>query len=304
MNDLGPRTTTEELYKLPPTLVKFIRDCTVYFGNLSVFDQYCVWRYTIGSASINKFLIFGSIGGPSGKDFPTINNAIFWTSLFFKYFNSSFSGVITRALPNSMLKYGKLFTNPENYSRFDKRNQALIAEDIIRKYIVVLNKILRGAPKVGKGGITVYKVASRYPDLPGEGVNFSPKVVKQMPFNSTTISPYFNFAPFIAIESACCLFEIHIPEGFKGVMFVPEEFHAYPFEKEILLPPGVSFDIKRQYNADLHYVDKDQINLKLIQDKNNIVMGPVYEISEYAPCRNGSCQIGSKIFTLYECVLR
>src|SRR5437867_3152472 len=94
INSLGPRYSQQKDYIFPKTLLDFMLKCTNYISSLSLFGQYCIWRYTIGSASINKYLIFNGIGGPSGNDTSTISNAIYWTQLFFKYHNNTFGSKV------------------------------------------------------------------------------------------------------------------------------------------------------------------------------------------------------------------
>src|ERR1700761_7402559 len=74
-------------YNVPVPLRKFMLKCTKYIGKLSLFEQYTIWRYTIGSASINTFLIFSKISN--------IKNTLYWCYLFFLYWkntNTAFGG--------------------------------------------------------------------------------------------------------------------------------------------------------------------------------------------------------------------
>ena len=74
----GPDQTETYIYK--QSLLQLINDSVRYVGGLSNFDRYCVWRYTIGSASVNSQLIFDK----------TSDNAPFWTYLFFKYYKNTY----------------------------------------------------------------------------------------------------------------------------------------------------------------------------------------------------------------------
>src|SRR4030095_6164857 len=66
---------------LSKPLLKFMQDCTNYFCTLIPFDQYVIWRYTIGSATINNNLIFGLAG----------EHAKYWCYLFFLYFYNTYN---------------------------------------------------------------------------------------------------------------------------------------------------------------------------------------------------------------------
>jgi hypothetical protein len=267
MQSYGPNLS--ETYTYNAGVLKFIDQCTKYVSSLSDFDKFCVWRYTIGSASVNSYLIFGKLS----------ENSVRWTYLFFLYYKNTFG-----------IKY---LHEPAAYAQYSLKKQQEIAEFLIQTYILKLQSIIVQAPKVSIP-FHVFKVAGKYPGLDIGNVS-------QLPFNSTTISPYFNFAPFISPESDCCFFDILLPTG-ATCLFVPQEYHAYPFEMEILLPHSCIFKVEDIRSSKLNYIDPKTVKMEQVQNKNRIRFGPVYSINEYKPCGIMNCKIQTKKFNVYDTV--
>lgn len=290
----GPKQTKDDSLNGPAKqylnhpVLSHMRKCIKYLSNLSTFQQYCVWRYTIGSASINSYLIFNKLS----------DNSRYWVYLFFAYYRNTFERVEKGEIPRGFTRYKVLFEEPERFQALPFNAQMNIAGDIIVKYIKILQKVILECPAT-KEEFNVYKVSSYYPQLPSPNpLEFTPTMVLQLPFNSTTISPNFNFAPFIKPESNCCFFVIRIPKGSR-VLYVDQDFHAYPFENEIFLPFGCAFDIVSAKTETLNYIDPLSVNLERLQPQEDTQMGPVYDIDEYNPCKYGECIIQSKPFNVY-----
>lgn len=286
---IGPRSNLP--YTLPIPLRKFITNCTKYMASLSLFERYLVWRYTIGSASINGALI------SSGK-VTNMKNATYWCYQFFFFWkNTATDGGAT--ISSTFAKYGKYFKNPASFLNLSGSDAATAVSAIIQLYAQALQKIiLAGPPVKGDDGFHVYKVAGDYPGLP-QSPSDVPKTVKQMPFNSTTINPHFNFAFFVKEEANGNVFDIHIPVG-SHVLYIPSEYHAYPFEREIILPFGCQFTVKSVYTGKLDYIDPKTHNIVTLQNPpTSIMMGPVYELNDYEPCIGGSCLIKRKNFKTF-----
>lgn len=282
--ELGPQSHTYP-DTFPKPLLQFIQNCTTYIGNLAPFKQYIIWRYTIGSASINTRLIFGKLS----------DNSKYWCYLFFKYANNTF-GNDTSYLTKYFKKYSMYFSDPESFNKLATEKQI---EDILNLYTGELYGIIVSGPRPKKA-IQVFKVASKYPGLP-DPLDFQEASVPQVPFNSTTIDPHFNFALFVSKETlgdgkiGCCLFDIVIPKGVP-CLYIPKEYHAYPWENEVLLPPNSIFNIKSAMLSTLNYVFPDDINIVKVQNPQDIVMGPVYEVDTYKPCKYQSCMVRKKPF--------
>jgi hypothetical protein len=282
MNSYGP--SINEKYQLNDALLKFIQDSTKYVSKLSNFKKYCIWRYTIGSASVNSYLIFNTIS----------DNATYWTYLFFKYYNNSFSSAEVEA---PFKRWAIFFKDPRLYIVAPESEKRQIAEELIKRYVLMMSLIIKKAPR-SNGSFHVFKVTSKYPALPDNNTQV-PIKIKQLPFNSTTILPYFNFAPFISADATCCLFDILVPQG-SMCLYVPEEIHAYPFEKEIILAPGAIFDIKNVGLGTLNYVDPKTVSIIRLQDEKDTKIGNVYSLNEYFPCGQNPCMIERKAFTVYD----
>jgi hypothetical protein len=292
---LGPQSSIDHV--ISESLRVHMQNCESYVSSkLSSFDKYIVWRYTIGSASINSFLITGKI----------FNNAVYWTYLFFQYWNNTVkklsdlneSNFYDYDLPNDFGLFFDYFKNPEYYlESIDNEN---IAEQILNLYILNLQRIILNSPEVLGEGFDLYKVSSKYPGLPETNDNFQRTEIQQLPFNSTTFSKEFNFVPFISPNSDSVLFVIHIPKNSK-VLYVPDLYHAYTFEHEFILPKDCTFDIYDYNIGKLNYIDPSTVNINLLQSKDNISMGSVYELNESLPCKNDICQILTRDFNILEC---
>jgi hypothetical protein len=278
----GP--TINESYKYNAALNRFIISCTKYVSDLSPFNRYIIWRYTIGSGSINSYLITNKIS----------DNAIHWTYYFFLYHYNTYHS--SSNVSYMVSRWNKYFDNPRSYLSLSKSDQTNVAISIIQSYIILLQKIIINAP-TPSDTFKIFKVASKYPGLPDTNNQLPAKVV-QLPFNSTTVSPYFNFEPFISPSATCCLFNITVTKG-SHCLYIPSEFHAYPFEHEIILPKNCIFNIKSINREIVNYVDPDSVNIVSLQNNDNIRLGSVYQINEYFPCSGISCGVHQKSFTVY-----
>jgi len=293
--NLGPQSSENHI--ISESLKIHMQNCELYVtSRLSQFDKYIVWRYTIGSASVNNYLITRMIS----------DNAVYWVYLFFHYWDNTIkklsdvqeSNFYDYDLPDDFGVFFDYFKDPVSYMYLN--NREVIAEQVIQLYILNLQRIILNSPKVLGDGFDLYKVASKYPGLPEPNDNFSRTQITQLPFNSTTFSKEFNFAPFISPVVDSILFVIHIPKN-SNVLYIPELYHAYPFEHEFILPKDCIFDIYNYYNGKLNYIDPSTININLLQPNDNISMGSVYEINESLPCGNNQCQILQRNFNILEC---
>ena len=258
--EYGPSVTENSMYN---AVIDFMDRSRNYVARLSPFDKYILWRYTIGSASVNSLLIQHKLSDNSPR----------WTYLFFKYYHNSGDTRIGR----NFVQWKQFFSSPESFNKLPREEQIGIAGQVIVAYSNALQGIILGAPPV-TNPFHVFKVASKYPGLPSMGDKL-PSTVVQMPFNSTTISSYFNFAPFIAPTADCCLFDISLPRGSK-CLYIPDDLHAYTFEHEIILPVGAEFIIEGIDRSVLNYIDPKTVNIVNLQDKDKIKPGP------YTPLMN------------------
>lgn len=292
---LGPQSSTN--HEISESLRIHMQNCESYISSkLSSFDRYIIWRYTIGSGSVNSFLITNKIQ----------NNSVYWTYLFFQYWNNTVrklsdlngSDFYDYDLPDDFGIFFEYFKNPDSYLK-SEINKEIIAQQVIILYISNLQRIILGSPEVLGDGFDIYKVSSKYPGLP-ESDNFSKREIKQLPFNSTTFYEEFNFAPFISPSADSVLFVIHIPKGSR-ILYISDLYHAYAFERELILPKDCTFDIFNYKVGVLNYIDPSSVNVNLLQSRNNISMGSVYEINESLPCGKSVCKISTRDFDILEC---
>jgi len=282
---------SKESFTVPEPTRKFIQSCTKYVASLPLFSRYLVWRYTIGSASVNTFLIFGEIKNPT--------NAIHWCYLFCLYWKNTInltSGDDKPMVPLEWRKWSKYFLRPNDLKAMKESDALLVVKPFLRLYADQLQAIILKCPPVKKG-FHVYKVAGNYPGLP-ESEKDVPKSVTQLPFNSTTITPQFNFALFSPPDATGNLFHVHLPKGSR-VLYIPSEYHAYPFEQEIILPMGSVFTIYGSYQGSLNMIDPKTVQMIKLQEADKIAMGPVNDVKPYDPCKEGRCVINTKEFRIF-----
>ena len=232
--------TNEKQYILNITksLSELMIDHVKYLSGLSHWKQYMVWRYTLGSGSINMNLL-----GIIKED-----RVPYWVYLFFDYYNAKTYG--TDNIEKPFDKYKVYFKFPFKYLKHPIEKQLEIAKDILGLYAESLIEIIYNSPPT-TGDIVVYKSSLPYPGIPTE-VGQKDILVKQELFNSTSYDPQFNYYMFMNPEGSCCAWRITIPKG-SHVLLIGPPFHAYPSEREILLPFGVSLDVKSTEIMTLNY---------------------------------------------------
>jgi hypothetical protein len=287
IKELGLESKENKLLLYPP-LLKLLMSHTKYLLSLSIWKQYIVWRYTVGSGQINMTLI----------GFPNNENVVLWAYFFLKYYNKKQYGIDNIEKP--FIVYKKYFKTPTLL--LSDKNKLKISKEIIKKYTDQLQQIILNSPST-EDDILVYKASSRYPGLPSDTQTLNEKKyvdVPQLPFNSTTYDPTFNFGLFITGTDTSVLFAINIPKGSK-VLSVNPIFHAYPFEREIIFPHGVSFRVIDREKIKLSYISKDDIVLEKTQDpsKNgSYLIGEVYKLPDVVKTTPKKGEI-----TLFEAIL-
>mgnify|MGYP001615419195 CR=1 FL=1 len=296
--ELGPGSKTQPYNG---SLLKFMTDCQKYTAGLSLFNRYILWRYSIGSGAINFRLIFG-------KDNP---NATYWVYLFFEYYKNTINqgslkprDVKASEVSPAFREFLRWFNSPKEYSGLHIDDKAEITNKVIALYINELQAIMLKGPMVKGEGFTVFKTSTQYPGLPEIGPGFKPTVVPQIPFNSSTVMSDMNFYVFQSPEGNNYMWQIFIPPGTRGPLFIDEQIHAYSsMEKEVLLPHGVNFDVRSYSQGILDYVDPAKMNVRQLQNPKNISMGPVYELNEFVPIKNNGL-IKQKPFNIFNAILR
>lgn len=251
-------------FRLTPALSSLLRDHTKYMAQLSVWDQYLVWRYTFGSGQINKTLI-----GNSDED------ALYWVYFFFLHYNTKVYGTTNIPAPyDSLFHY---FLAPRSFLQAPIAKQKQVIPLVIHSFIRDIQALIMAAPTV-REPITVFKISTIYdPLLSDPSVHMF--TLSQKPFNSTTYDPQFEFGYFLAQDQVCCLWEITVPVG-SHVLAINPTYHAYPFEKEILIPHGALFKVTSRSKAPLEFVWKQDLKLETVQIPP-LVIGEVYRPLPY-----------------------
>jgi len=262
MTSVGPGSTT--LYEVTAALSENLLSHTKYVANLTLWSQFLIWRYTLGSGAVN-FTLIGI-----AKD----EQKIYWTYNFFRSFRYNHTYIDGR-----FIKYASFFREPKSYlslgrAQLSSPNKITIAQDVIKNVIEQLQRIILSAPVITRA-FDVWKVSSKYPGLP-DTLEHEVEIVNQQPFNSTTYNPQFNFAPFIAPDATCCLHRITIPKG-SHVLLIPSEYHSYPHELECLLPFSSKFLVKEIIEHEgFDYIPKENQKFIMVQNPDDLHIGTVY----------------------------
>ena len=254
---------------MTPALSDLLRSHNRYQANLPLWDQYLIWRYTLGSGAVTRRLVGVS----------SVENDILWTYYFFKSYNVKHYGLGAIGYPYQ--RYNNLFQNPKEYLKLSQDQKISIFREILEQYPKDLERLILNSPPTEEE-IIVYKVSRPYPDLPLNQPEEAFKdgfEVYQKPFNSTTYDPQFNFLPFLG-EDPCCIYTITIP-ACSRILAISPILHAYPHEREILLPFGTTLEIKETFNVILNTIPLENQRFIEVQ-RPPLVIGEVYRIDPEA----------------------
>ncbi len=241
-------------------LNKLINEHNNYISKLNYWKRYLIWRYTLGSASINKYLL-------NIVSEQILDQRVYWSYIFFNLYDLKYS----KDIPASYKKFFPYFNNPKLILKDSNRYE--IAEELIKKYIVDFTKVINKAPK-NKDEIIVYKAATPYPEIK-QKISKEKYDIVQKPFNSTTYNPNFNFNLFLGPQNDCCLFELTLPKG-TTMLAVSNNVHAYPFEYEIILKPQSVFQVYDTTTIQLNYYDQETPTYQQVQELP-FKLGNVYD---------------------------
>ena len=274
---LGPGG--EVPFLLTSQISDILQDHSRYQYNLPLWKRYIIWMYTVGSGSVNRYLIGN----------PVEDNLLFWVYWFFKYYTYDF-----KLIGQTFQKYLRFFTDPGSFQKLSLPEGRKIADAVLRDYARTLESIILQAPPTLEP-ITVYKSSTKYPGLP-EHLKEHHEIVFQKPFNSTTYNPQLNFGMFLPENPKCCMFSITIPKGSR-VLFLAAGLSAYPFEREVLLPFGVKFDITK--------IDEHPVNFIAVEDQQLIkTQQKPYSIGEmYRVSPECLSKIQTRLIQTYHAVL-
>lgn len=223
-----------------------------YQMELSDWDRYVIWQYTLGSAVINNYLF--------GNDV----DACKWGSRMFDLYNTNLSDE-----PPYLSEY---FKNPKLYKA--SKDKVSILRELIKKVIEDLQRIIKQSPPL-KRKLIVYKASSSYPGL------YLGNNVKQQGFNSTSFRGDTDFIPFLK-EDHCCFHQITIPRG-SNVLILSPVISAYPDENEVILPYGISLHIWGLGAVELNDPVTNEERYKKIQ-REPIKIGNVYAYNHETQC--------------------
>lgn len=233
-----------------------------YQMSLSDWDRFVIWSYTLGSSTVNSYLM----GTLEKGDL----------SIWFERMMVTYSQV-TR---------GKGYKLPFKFQPFFKGSKNQLA--FIKLYAKHLQKIILNAPPT-KGTVKLYKASSPYPNL---------KIgnVYQQPFNSTSYRIDTNYSIFLPPGGLCCMHEITVPKG-SSVLFLSPLLSAYPDEAEVLLPYGVSFAVTRTTSYSLNVPKNTSVQWKKVQEPP-FSIGPVFFYNYSMDCDTVKRQVKTYVSTL------
>jgi len=265
-------------------ILQTIEEHTKYQCNLSHWKKFIIWVYSFDSKFLNEFLINGM-----GKDLETDDKMIIWVANFFKLYNFQEYG--EEKIEHNFKNLSHYFQNPGDLKNDPDRYS--ITREVFQKFSVELNQIVLDAPKT-RFKLTLFKGSRTYDELPHPELlgDFRNRefYFEQNLFNSTTYDPNFNFTLFVG--GNCCLHELTIPKGSR-LLFISPTIHAYPFEREVLLPVGVTFN----------FVRAEMVNIDLPSDEHppiKTVQKEPYHIGEvFRPLVNSCPMMGMREIKLF-----
>lgn len=303
---------SSRLHYMTPELV-MLRQAHMQYQlfELSHFDRYLVFKYTLQSWQVNEHLS----GAPStksvaGEDVSAVNKVI-WARDFF--YNYNFPAYGQREIPKAYMAYLSFFKRPHLFlpqqvkpsqvrqyleQRWEKSweldgplvldfdNTYQLALRVMTQYIADLNAIIRGAPR-SRVELRVYKGSTPYPGVPKDRPLAGPVTVPQPVFNSTSYDPAFNYGAFIAEEEHWLLWSLRIPAD-TPCLIISDLNHCLPFEQEVLFPPGIQFQVTASKLDDMKYIPKSEYMEKgwrqVQPNKTRPLVAPVYLLNtDYDP---------------------
>lgn len=273
---LGPNAKIKP--QITPALSDLLLAQQRYQGNLVIWDQFLIWRYTLDSGPITSKL--------TGLK----SSSISWALQTFQAYNTSHYGLNNIGYPYR--KWQEFFTDPKAYLQLSSKQQNSIADDMLEFYIADLERIIVAAPAT-TGEIVVYKATKSYPDLEKVLADFNlaigknkltslamkkaqPVTLMQKPFNSTTYDPDLEFSPFLGVKDQCCLMMIRIPKCSR-VLAISPFLHAFQYEREILLPFGTDFTIFNIEKQTFNYIPADGQKVIRLQSEPYVI-GEVFRL--------------------------
>ena len=249
--------------KITPVIAETMIQQTKYVANLSIWKQYMIWRYTLGSGQLNMLLI----------GIPDETRLRYWVRQFFELYNIQRYGLNAIEMPFN--QWSSHFTNPG----LVQNDNIDTCKKIVANFAWILSRIIINAPIAQHEDFLLYKASSVYNSemkrLLTEPLKANEVVrVPQLLFNSTSYDPEFEFNTFVADSGDSVLWMLtrrtNIP-----CLFINPIFHAYPHEREFLLPPGCIFNIRDVRDVQLEYVNKSDFKLEVVQEAPYVI-GEVY----------------------------
>ncbi len=221
-----------------------------YQMNLGFWDKFIIWSYTLGSATVNRYLM----------DKWDEEDVRIWAEGFL----TTYQETADNKKHNIPDEYKEFMTGSVNYL------------DLLEMYIENLQRIIRKSPSL-TGDIIVYKASTPYPGLEvGD--------VKQEPFNSTSYRVDINYSTFLPPGGLCCMHKLVLRKGSRALILSPL-LSAFPDESEIILPYGVTFRIRKITYMTLNVPnDADiEIKYKTVQERP-YSLGPIYLYNYKVEC--------------------
>lgn len=265
MNQGGYGPDGQDKWILRDSVIQFMNDCTEYMYHVSTWKKFLVWRYTVGSGALNRHLI----GLNPDK------NTKFWVYLTCKWWHNLLLNkkYADAQIETPMDKWENwLLYNPNQVLQLPETDPNL--GEFLDNYALSLKNVILETPPV-PNEFKVIKVSSKYPELP-DPKNFTPTVVPQKPFNSTTLDLELNFGYFLADNTENFIFVLTIPKG-SHVLYIPPLITAYPWEQEVLLPYGCSFHMEKLSEDVLKHYHKTEPFTRQIQEEPWTI-GPIFDV--------------------------
>lgn len=254
---------------MSPNLIELISEHDKYQINMPVYKRYIIWTYTLYSTPLNYYLFQKKVDEQVEE----------WISDFFRRW------IYSNSLPEIFLPWKQYFGNTRyKLVKGDLRNK--IATKMIKIVTKELIEIILKAPR-SVGSFKIYKGGRYYSSFDNLHENSE---VKQAVINSSTYDPHLNISIFTSFEqNGCCAYQLTVNENIP-MLVINKNIHAYPHEREILLPPGVSFRFKGKDKRKMGYSKSEEKHYFTVQ-REPYLIGEVYRQNPHVYCESGTSEI-------------
>lgn len=244
---------------MPSALVELILEHNRYQSNLSIWDKYLIWTYTLDSGPINRYLLGNKL--LSEED-------LRWLTGFLNRW--PYGNVVDW----NFRKWQNYLRNAQDFLDYSERET--LGRKMIGTIALTLIRIIQEAPRP-LGDFRLYKGSARYPGL--ENVVEGEYLVQKL-INSTSYNPHVNLTQFTSRN--CCAYELQVGPSIP-LLIIDRSLHAFPNEMEVLIAPDVRFLLQKIGIRKIGYTVVNKSAYTLVQQEPYLI-GEMYRQNPHIYC--------------------